>query len=113
MLEYNNNWYNEDFHSGENEKEIDQFLAFINYICYLRNMKIIKENEFKLLRYEVNRVCCNYGVQSYLWNLFHFSIKMNAKCSFNEIIDYGMKKKLLPQQFKQNNKDLFPKYLNF
>ncbi len=47
-IEYNNDiWYTNDFHGGPNEDLTDKFLLNINYICYLRDLKIIKQTNLR------------------------------------------------------------------
>jgi RNA processing factor Prp31 len=113
MIEYSDNWYSVKFHNSPEEKEIDKFLAYINYVCYLRNNKIITENEFKFLRYEITRVCSNIQVQSYLWNLYHFSKRMNTICSFSELVKYGLEEKLIPDYFTNEKSKKYIQNLNF
>jgi hypothetical protein len=76
-------------------------------------MKNISYNEFSVMKYEINRVCISPSVQAYLWNLYHFSKRMKTDCSFAHIIDYGIKEKIIKNEFKINNIDMYRKYLNF
>jgi len=112
----NNNWYDDDFHNSDTalEYQIDKLLSYIDYVCYLYSEEIISYNEFIVLEYKVTRICCSNSVQEYLWNLYHYSkIKMNVYCSFINLIDYGIKNKILPDNFKENCTDLFKKRLDF
>jgi hypothetical protein len=113
IIDYSNNWYNKSFHESDEEKEYDKFFAYLNYVCYLRNTRIISKKEFDILKYEINRVCCNNSVKAYLWNLYHFSSKNNVKSSFNELIEYGIKEKIIEDNFLDKNWKNYPKYLNF
>jgi len=113
LIDYNHKWYSENFHNSELENRVDKLLSYIDYICYLYFLKNISNNEFRILKYEINRICISPSVQAYLWNLYHFSKRMNTNCSFMHIIDYGIKKKIIKNEFKENGKDLYFKYLNF
>lgn len=100
MVEYKAGWYNKDFHASDKlEKDTDIFLSFINYIVYLKKHKIITNNEFLVISYEVNRVCRDEDMKHYLWNIYQFSKRNNAPCSFQELIDYGMSKGILDSDF--------------
>jgi len=112
-IEYSEDWYDEHFHNSEEEYQFDRFFAYLSYVCYLRKSRILKEREFRLLRYVLNRVCQNDETQTYLWNLYHFSQRSNSVCSFDELISYGLKAGILPDDFKQSNTQRFTKYLNF
>ena len=110
QLEYDLDWYDESFHQENTENKIDKLLFFINYLCYLRSSGNISEKEFDTFRYQVHRVCIS--CQKYLWNLYHFSRKNDARCPFQLIIDYGIKHHLLPHDFKTNT-GLYNKTLNW
>jgi len=60
-------------------------------------MKIISNCELRTLRYEIIRICISPSAQAYLWNLCHFSKRMETECSFINIINYGIKNKIIKQ----------------
>jgi len=115
MVDNNHTWYVEDFHKGYTSSgyQIDKLLSYFDFICYLHYIKNLKSNEFNVIRYEIDRACASPSVQAYLWNLYHFSNKIEAGCSFMYIIDYGIKEKIINKDFKTNNDNLFDKYLVF
>jgi hypothetical protein len=106
--------YDEFFHKNRDlEYEVDKVLSYFDYICYLYNTKNIGNDEMKILKYRISRICTSHSVQAYLWNLYHFSKKLKKECSFLNIINYGIKNKLIRKEFTNNSIDLFEKYLNF
>jgi hypothetical protein len=106
IIEYEHNWYTEKFHNDHDfEYKIDKVLSYFDFICYLYITKIIKDDEFKILKYRINKICNSPSVQKYLCNLFHYSKSMGADCSFTHIIDYGIKNKIIKKEFKDNNND--------
>ena len=109
------NWYTEDFHSNYSDfsYQIDKLLSYFDFICYLYFIKNLSLNEFEVIKYEIDRTCSSPSVQAYLWNLYHFSNKIKAGCSYMYIIDYGINEKLISDAFKDNNNDLFSKYMKF
>ena len=115
IIDNNPNWYTEDFHKSYSDLgyQIDKLLSYFDFICYLRFIKNLSFNEFNVIKYEIDRTCASPSVQSYLWNLYHFSNKIEAGCSFMYIIDYGIKEKIIDKDFKNDNKNLFKKYLKF
>ena len=115
MIDNNPNWYTEDFHKSYTDLgyQIDKLLSYFDFICYLRFIKNLSLNEFSVINYEIDRTCASPSVQAYLWNLYHFSNRIKAGCSFMYIIDYGIKEKIINREFKNNNEDLFNKYLKF
>ena len=116
MIDYSKNWYDENFHNGNNgtEAKIDKLLSYLSYICYLKENAVLSKKEFSILEYEINRVCSSFSVQSYLWNLYHFTNKIVVKCSFSYLINYGLKNKIISRDFlEKENNNKYVKYLNF
>lgn len=111
-VEYEPAWYNESFHKNDLEYTIDKLFSYLNYVCYLKFTRNIKEVEFNIFRYELNRVCVSESTKAYLWNLYHFSVKNYSECSFQYLINYGVNSKLFPADFKKNE-TLYTKILNF
>ena len=70
IVEYDYDWYDENFHANKDglEYSIDKLLSYLSYICYTYKLRNITNKEFRILRYELNRVCSSPAVQSYLWN---------------------------------------------
>jgi hypothetical protein len=58
MIDYNYNWYDEHFHNNKNglEKSVDKLLAYIDYICYLKEIRNITQKEFVIIQYEISRI---------------------------------------------------------
>jgi hypothetical protein len=115
MVDYDYNWYNQDFHNSNDEIEfsIDKLLSYLSYICYLHATGNIKKEEFKILQYELNRACISPSVQSYLWNLHHFSEKNKTICTFEYLIKYGIDSKIISTQFLDIESQHYQKNLNF
>jgi len=115
VIDSNPDWYTENFHSAYSDLgyQIDKLLSYFDFICYLHFVRNLSANEFGVIRYEIDRTCASPSVQAYLWNLYHFSNKIEAGCSFMYIIDYGIKEKIINKDFKNNNENLYKKYLKF
>lgn len=112
IIDYNQEWYDSSFHNSKLECSIDKLFCYIDYICYLKSTGNISITEFKIFQYEIHRICISYSSRAYLWNLYHFSLKNKTNCSFQYLIDYGIKSKMLQEDFK-SNVSLYPKYLNW
>ena len=116
VIDYDGNWYDDKFHNGNDNTEylIDKYLSCLNYICYLKNEKVLSDNEFIALKYTIDRTCQNPQIKSYLWNLYHFCEKLKTKCSFQYLIDYGIKtKKIDRNEFENKENKIYKKHLNF
>ena len=114
IIDYDQTWYDENFHGGsEKELVIDKLLSYLSYICYLINGNHLTKNESSILEYELIRTCESWSTQAYLYNLYHFSKKRKSTCSFQYLIDYGLKLKIFPASFLDCSSSTYPKYLNF
>jgi hypothetical protein len=113
LVEYSADWYSASFHGGNLESAIDKLFGYMSYICYLRSMGNIKEPEFEVLSYEIHRTCSSPSAETYLWNLYHFSAQTGTSCTFNNLIEYGLEKKLFHQDFLKSDTDTYIKRLNF
>ena len=94
------------------EDLIDKSLHHLDYVCYLREKNLIDEKGFYIFEYEINRCCKSIQTQTYLFNLYKFSEKQNAKCGFQNLINYAIKKKLFDKDFMKNT-DRYTKTLNW
>ena len=103
VVDYNPLWYDASFHGSKLEGKIDKLLSYADYICYLRYTRNVSKKEFQIFEYELHRICLSRSCQCYLWNLYHFSLKDNTICSFDNLISYGVRHKLFPNDFKINN----------
>lgn len=112
IIDYNQDWYNNQFHNSDLEKSIDTLFSYLDYICYLKTTRNISKTEFNIFKYEIHRVCISNSSSKYLWNLFHFAKKNKTTCSFQYLIDYGIYNKLFPIDFKTNY-ELYHKTLNW
>ena len=114
MLDYDDQWYNEDFHkSKELEKEIDKTLSYFTYICYLKQHRLLTRKEFVFFKYEIDRILMNSQIQNYFYNLYHFYEKFDIPFSFKSLFDYGVRKHYFPKEFFNRTSMQYPHYLNF
>lgn len=117
LLEYGETWYDDSFHESGLELYMDDFLAQFNYICFLLDKKYIGKKEFEMFEYELGRITNNYDCLCYLWNLYHWSLSQNKKCSFSYLISF-IKMQMSKEEiirFESSKEEIsgFTKYLNF
>lgn len=116
MLEYDKFEYTEEFHNDNQlQQRIDSLLALLDYACYLRSNKILEKKEFAILEYKVAWIIRRRDIQPYLWNLHHFAKFNKTKCSFHNLVDFGIKNKLFFIDFENDTCEQFKnkKFLNF
>ena len=116
LIDYEDDWYDGNFHDREDdfEYQMDKLMSYLSYICYLQKERKISAKEFCILKYEINRACSSHAVQCYLWNLYHFSRQQGTQCSFQYLIDYGLKQKLInKKEFTNSQSTHYIKTLNF
>ena len=127
LIDYNINWYTNGFHSsGVNQKnnaddvdndkktsieaKVDYTLTYFSYICYLYKKQIIIDEDFVFFKYDLQRMCTNYQVKNYLYNIYHFADKIGTSCTFYYLIDYAYKNGLIDSDFFDNKSYKTGKY---
>lgn len=114
LIDYGYHWYDEKFHNTEEpQMSVDKTLSIMEYVCYMYNQKILEEKEFELIKYDIDRIAQNHDIQEYLWNLYHWSKKIETRCSFLNFINYSIENKLWEENFRNDKSVLYEKYLNF
>ena len=94
------------------EELIDKAFHYLDYVCYLRDKNLIDEKGVYIFEYEIHRSCKDIQTQTYLFNLYKFSEKQNAKCGFQNLINYAIKKEIFPKDFLKNT-NKYTKTLNW
>jgi len=97
---------------GKTEELIDKSFHYLDYVCYLRDKKLIDKKGFYIFEYEIHRACKSIQTQTYLFNIYKFSQTENAKCGFQNLINYAIKKKLFYKDFMKNT-NRYTKTLNW
>ena len=125
LLEYSQDWYNNDFHESPQERSIDKLLAHLTYVCYLRKSRCVTDKEFKFFDYQIRSVSSNAGMQCYLHNLSIYACKNDginkssqcsckegdktASCfSFQYLFDYCKERGYFPEGIGKQNCKLYP-----
>ena len=114
LFEYDSIWYNENFHGSKDlENSVDYTLSYFSYICYLRSNGIITKLDFNYFRYELERILNNRQFKNYIYNLYHFSNKINQPISFVDLFQYAKDNGYFDQDFWDKNSKNYPHLLNF
>lgn len=114
LFEYDSIWYDEKFHgSMELESNIDYTLSYFSYICYLRNNNIITKSDFNYFRYELERILNNQQFKNYIYNLYHFSKRVNQPISFVDLFQYAKDNGYFDKDFWNKNSNKYLHLLNF
>lgn len=114
VVDYNALKYKKEFHGSKDDLAMDVLISYADYICFLFENKFLKENEMSLLEYEIRRILTNQEIKNYLWNIYNFSKKLDCTAKYESLINYGINKKLVDENIKDENSKLFSdKKLNF
>ena len=114
LIDYTYDWYDEHFHENTKlQMQIDKVLSYLSYICYLIETGNISETEKSVIEYELFRVCESPSTQAYLLNLYCFSLNRKIGCSFQNLIDYGIKHGIMDKSLFTKDCEKYPKRLNF
>lgn len=114
LFEYGDSWYNAGFHKGAGglEPKVDKLLQYYTYICYLKNNCLLRKKEFCLFQYEIVHTLSNKDVQDYLYNIYHFSERVNTEKDcyginksfpFYHLIRFGIRKGVVQRDFLDEN----------
>ena len=111
LNDYDKDWYNEEFHRS-NDKTLptlaDKTLSFMNYICYVVDVKIIRKKERGLFDYYLSALAQCKDMKRYLFDLYQYSIINNKPFLFTYFLDVCIKQGFLPKAMKDKN---FFKYI--
>ena len=88
ILDYDEDWYNDDFPKSDIETKMDKLFSYLSYVCYLHNVKVISNKEFELIEYKIMRACQNKNTQYYFKFVNRFAKLHNVKHTFNDMIEY-------------------------
>lgn len=113
LFDYGSDWYNEKFHGSKLEGSIDYTLSYFSYICYLKKKKVITKSEFNYFKYELERILTNKQFQNYIYNVYHFSNKINQPIPFVNLFQYAKDKGYFDHDFWDKNSKKYPHLLNF
>lgn len=106
------NWYDGNFHNTQElQMIVDKTLSIFEYVCFLSNKGKIGKDELDIVKYRLDRVLVNVQVQAYLFNLYHWCKEANSRCSFQNLIEYGTKEKMIGEDFYDEKSEKYPHYL--
>lgn len=115
MIEYENWEYNKSFHGSKDEHLFDKTFSYLDNIAKLKKEGVLGSDDYGSVFYLMHRLCGNSSVQSYLWNVHHFSLKSGAKDPFGNLVGFAKENGCLDNSFFNNvaTGDYKKKVLNF
>jgi len=93
-------FYNKDDAKQKLSYKVDKLLSYFNYTCYLHKTKHISNKELGILKYDLIQIYRSEAIQKYLRQMYRFSANEKIDCVYQYLIDYGIKNKHLPPDFK-------------
>lgn len=66
----------------------DKALTYLSYICYLRKVNVISDDEFSFFEYELTRVTENEKARGYLEFIEDFAKKNGVRSPFVALMEY-------------------------
>ncbi len=91
-------------------KMIDRTLAHFSYICYLKNLNLIKSKDMRNFEYEIRRLADNVHIANYLHSLHLWSESLGVSMSFSFLLDYCVVKGYFTEDIKDRYSS---KYINW
>ena len=126
IFQYHKFIYDRHFHEdGELERKVDKSLQFFSYLCYLKETRIITDQEFSFFEIEISQALRNKDLIDYLYNLYHFICNVEGynpvskgtnMSVYGSLIKFGKKKHLIDDSFFDKNiykEGIYHHYLNF
>ena len=100
LIEHDDFTYDSCFYANRDlEYKTDKTLTLFSYLVYIKDNRIISEEEFLFFVYEIKLLLQNKQLQNYLYNVYHFSKCCKTECPFTPIIEYGKSNKILSEDF--------------
>lgn len=107
-------WYEDGFANSEFEKTVDNALLQFEHILYLKEQKLLTEDEFSHYRYEIDKIVDDKDVQKYFFNLYHYSQKAKLPFKFEKLMKYGVENQCIDKDiYNKESKNYGKKRLNF
>jgi hypothetical protein len=97
-LDYDRPWYDEKFHNGPKELEVDKVLIEYSYLCHLRMARMISAKTFAFFQYDINVILSNGQIKDYFYNLYHCTCKRGIPFPFKHLLDYSFKENFFDKQ---------------
>lgn len=120
-FQYGDFHYTEEFHGSDLEKKVDKTLQYFSYICYLKEKKIITNDEFMFFEIDISQALRCKDLIEYLYNLYHFECEIGDcntqeeginNYSFNSLLRYGKQIGIIREDFFIKD-DRHKHYLNY
>lgn len=107
IVDYEEEWYLKEFHDVAENKSFrhipqiaDRTLFFVNHLCYLNNRRIIRRSELRVFEYYLITLAQSPQIQSYILDLYHYSLAEKRMFPFGYFLDYAVKNKIIPKEVK-------------
>lgn len=111
-VEYENGWYNVDFHGSKFENGLDDFLMHLT--LYSMSYNENDSNPFMLLLGQMLMgTLRSFDIQSYLYNLWNYTQKVNMPNPYNSLIEWGKNAGVLGKEFFEVPSNRYIKTLNW
>ena len=115
-IEYEENWYNKEFHNTEEERNLDHFLTILSYSCYLFKNDVMNKEEWKYVCYYVERTLKSEDIKYYLFNVYHYAKKEgieDEKFVLSDLLEFAKTEKHYDDSFFDKNSYPDKHFLNF
>ena len=80
----------DDFYKNGFDKITDNALLQFEHIMYLKEQKLLNDEEFSHYQYEIDKIVKDKDVQSYFFNLYHYCEKAELSFKYDKLLKYGI-----------------------
>jgi len=98
-----NGWYSKSFYENGFEQTADNALLQFEHILYLKEKKLLTEEEFSQYQYEIDKIVNDQDVQRYFFNLYHYCKRVALSFKYDKLLKYGTEKGAINSDFHDKN----------
>ena len=99
-IEYNRFNYSTQFHGSDKEKTADKILHHYEYILYLHERGLLKDEEFRFFEYDIQKIVRNKDMIKYFLNLYKYCDE-DLSFKYQRLLDYGEDKGYITKKFNK------------
>lgn len=95
------NWINKNHKDHKILESLDSYLYFVNYLLYLKDHKLLSEEEFRFFEYDINNLATSTRLEKYTNKVHNLKLEGDFTCNY----PFGYMDKMFPDIKKSIKKE--------
>lgn len=113
-IDYGKPWYGPQFLNSSIESIADNTFSYFENVLLNKEKGVLKEDDFTFFKYYIDRIVRNGDTQTYFFNLYHFTQRVNQTFPYQRLVNYAKNNGFLDvDEFEKRDSVMFKKVLNF